>query len=404
MVSERDFWRIMKKEKNSKKGLLIYKLLIGMTMMFLNATISIAGGEEMESNQEENVPDAEKINWPESFKNMDYVLFLETNVGYGVTLNYYRYGIYGDFIDTAEEGEKIYFRLCKKLLGIELAMKKHEEWVDNRKAHIQNLSPDLRWVVAREYPESALSLSCYKDKVLLDGKLIAEGNGEGDFAREISFYFGKDEKGGYFLLDKGIQDKRAEITESLGGYNYPAFVNNATCIDEKGKLLAAAEADNQIIQIYRLEDNALLHRITIEKLDADWPVEISEIEGGEDQGWIVFSNGDVTYRIAYPNGKEEKIGEYMYGTVYSPDGKYRAYCTGNIELLEAGYTVSGEKYNDYCRLCDKWNEIPTGWYVESLETGEKAYIPVETWMQDERPLYGGRGIWLDKKRLLEMVE
>ncbi len=358
----------------------------------------------MKSNQEENVANIEKNNWPESFKNMDYALFLETNVGYGVTLNYYRYGIYGYFTDTAAEGEKLYFRLCKKLLGTKLAMEKHEEWVDNRKTHIQNLSPDLHWVVAREYPESALSLSCYEDKVMLDGKLMAESNGEGTLAREISFYFGKDENGGYFLLDSNVQDRRAEIAEKLGGYNYPAFVNNTTCIDGKGKLLAAAEADSRAIRIYRLEDNALLHYITVEKWNEDWPVEISQIEGEEDEGWIVFSNGDMTYRMAYPNGKVEKIGEYMYGTVYSPDEKYRVYCTGNIELLESCYTISDEKYDEYDRLCSRWNEIPTGWYVEALETGEKAYIPVETWIQDDRPLYGGRCVWLEKERLLEMLE
>lgn len=398
--------------KNKKKS---KKVRIAIAVAFLSFIIvndSMADGGEMRKSQskkylvEEQVKDDKLF---EDLKEMDYALFLETDVGYGVTLDYYRYGIYGDFMDTTEEGEKVYFDLCEKLLGTKLAMASHEEWADNKVAHIQNLSPDLQWVVAREYPKTPVFQSVFKDKVFHNGQLIEEEEGgEKIYEDNILFDFQAEEGGGYILLDKESLEKKKKIARELLGRHSYLSVNSVSSIDGNGKFLAVAGPSNQEIRIYRLEDEALLYGIIVDKLDRDWPIEISQIVGTENGGWVVFSNGDATYRMDYPNGNAEKIGEYMYGTTYSPDEKYRAYCMGNMELEELAFSIidgnDEKKYDKYCELYDKWKEIPTGWYIEELESGKKIYIPIDTWKQDDKPLFGGRCVWLEKSRLLEVLE
>jgi len=66
----------MKKKGNNKKIIFIYILILYIIVFFYNTNFCVARGGEMKSNQEENVANIEKNNWPESFKNMDYALFL----------------------------------------------------------------------------------------------------------------------------------------------------------------------------------------------------------------------------------------------------------------------------------------------------------------------------------------
>lgn len=61
-----------------------------------------------------------------------------------------------------------------------------------------------------------------------------------------------------------------------------------------------------------------------EEAGSAWETEeaISQFVGDEESGWLVFSNGDTTYRLNYPDREPEKIGEFMFDTTYSSDGKY----------------------------------------------------------------------------------
>lgn len=47
----------------------------------------------------------EEIAMFNEFEDLNYYLFVETNIGYGVTGNYYRYGIYGNTVE---------YLICKK--------------------------------------------------------------------------------------------------------------------------------------------------------------------------------------------------------------------------------------------------------------------------------------------------
>ncbi|MCM1091205.1 MAG: hypothetical protein NC413_10195 [Muribaculum sp.] len=341
----------------------------------------------------------------EGFEDMDYALFLETNVGYGVTLDYFKYGIYGDFVNTVREGEEVYFRLCKTMLGTEISWKTHEDWAESMEIlHIQNLSPDLQWIVARRYLTEAYS-GDYKDEMVYGGDIIAEVESSCSVA-DTYFYLKRTEQGTYEPVSDTLFEKRKELVDELGGYTYARYLKDATCLDECGKYLAIASPDSQGIGIYSTGDWELKRYISMDNVDMEYPLAISQLVGNEDSGWLVFSNGGSTYRLDYPNGKAEKIGEFMFDTTYSPDGKYLAYCTGNMEFHEFSKMLDGDeqKLEKIGKLYDEWDKILPGWYIKDLETGNTTYIPIATWELDDSPLYGGRCVWIEKDKLLQILD
>lgn len=180
--------------------------------------------------------------------------------------------------------------------------------------------------------------------------------------------------------------------------------------DEYGELLAVAMPDNTGIGVYSMESGVELQYVDIaDSIDTDWLLEVSQIKGTADSGWIVFSNGDVTYRMTCPDGSLEKLGEFMYGTTFSPDEKYLAYCTGNIVLDDLWTGLTGKEYAEKLEKCHqlyaRWEMVGNGWYVVELETGNKTYIPIpveeDTW--GTRPLSDGRCVWIQKDKLLQIV-
>ncbi|MDE7254234.1 MAG: hypothetical protein K2O32_15015 [Acetatifactor sp.] len=341
----------------------------------------------------------------EDFGEMDYALFLETNVGYGVTADYFKYGIYGDFVNTVREGEEVYFQLCRTMLGTEISWKTHKDWADNMEIlHIQNLSPDLQWIVARQYLMRAC-LGYYKDEVVYDGDIIAEVESSCDVT-DTYFYLKRTEQGTYEPVSDALFEKRKQLVDELGGYTNACHLEDVTCLDEYGKYLAIAAPDSQSIGIYSTEDWGLKQYISMGHIDVEYPLAISQFVGDESSGWLVFSNGGSTYRLDYPDGKPEKIGEFMFDTTYSPDGKYLAYCTGNMEFHEFSKMLDGDKQKleKIGKLYHEWNKILPGWYIKEIETGNTTYIPIATWEQDDRPLYGGRCIWIEKDKLSEILD
>ena len=341
----------------------------------------------------------------EDFGEMDYALFLESNVGYGLTLNYYRYGIYGDFVNTVREGENVYFKLCKAMLGTDISWKSSYEWADSAEIlHIQNLSPDLQWIVARQYIDRP-AYGQYEDKAIYNGDIIAEAE-DWIFNAETYFSLKKTEQGTYELVSDELLEKRVQLVDEMGGYTGIWALEDATCMDEYGKYLAISAPDCQGIELYSTEDWSLRRHIAIDGMDTDYPIAVSQLTGDEESGFLVFSNGDATYRLDYPNGQPERIGEFMFDTTYSPDGKYLAYYTGNFELDELWTLMSDDesKLNKIYRMYDEWVQIPPGWYVKEVETGNTTYIPVQISIGDPVPLYGGRCVWLEKAKLLDVLD
>lgn len=367
-------------------------VIVAAWILFLNFTYVQARGDE-----------AAEENLFNDFQEMDYYMFLETDVGYGVSGDYCRYGIYGNITLTPQAGEELYFMLNEKVLGEKLALYTHEEWHDHTEEFIRNISPDLNWIISRQYAER---LGKYTDTLYYKNQKLGQRKGhDKDEITVWEWNKEKDKQSFELMKEEKISECEKLITDLWGwGYCITGFAWEVSCMDKYGELLAVSDPDNQSIRIYDTEGWALLHHITMEELKEDFPIEISQIEGNRESGWLLFSDGDNAYRMEYPDGKPEKTGEFMYAATISPDGKYRAYCTANWVLEDAWLTMPYEKRasceNEFYR---RWDRVPSGWYVEELETGNKTYIPVETWKQDGRRLNGGRCVWIQKDKLQQTL-
>lgn len=382
-----------------------------LIMIALPNYVMASGGEEMEGSKLEQFErgvskqeEGEELTSLTEFEEMDYCLFLETNVGYEISLNYFEYGIYGDFIKDSQEGRNLYFRLNEQMVKSQFQPTTQAEWADNMiNEHIVDISPDLKWVITRQYNCSAGSIyteKLYHDNVLLDTR-------EGDLSLNIGNYTLQKILGAerYELMPDHRMEQLEDLIQKIWDKSPGYYCNALYSFDEYGKLLAIAGDDNQCISIYRTEDFELLYQITLPHADNTWPLEISQIVGNEEKGIVLLSNGGNTYQVSYPDGEMTKIGEFMFFTTYSPDMKYRAYCTGNVILFDSWELLEESKLQLYSEMRERWDDIPPGWYVEEVETGEKAYIPVETWKWDvDRPLYGGRCVWLQKDKLIHLLD
>ena len=339
----------------------------------------------------------------EGFGEMDYALFLETGLEYGDSGEgiYYRYGIYGDFVDTVRGGEEAYFELCKTMLDTEISYQTNEDWITGTGVlHIQNLSPDLQWIVARQYFEKPVYGGQGEDKAIYNSNVISEAEYQ-SYDKGIHFSLKKTKQGSYELVSDEFLEKRKQLVRKLGDELGGYIGEGSACMDEYGKYLAIPTPDSQSIELYSTEDWGLRRHIAIDGMDTYYPLEISQLTGDEESGFLVFSNGDTTYRLDYPDGQPEKIGEYMFDTTYSPDGKYLAYCTGSYGMDD--YYPDLSNWDKINRMYAEWDHIPSGWYVREVETGNTAYIPVEVWIPGRTTLYGGRCVWIEKEKLLQML-
>ena len=392
------------------KWKVINVIWIFLIVITLPGYVMASGGEEMEGSRleqfERSLSEQEK--GEEStlftdFEEMDYCLFLETNVGYEISLNYFEYGVYGDFIRTSQEGKNIYFKLNEQMIKSQFHPITQSEWADNMvNEHLSDISPDLKWAVTRQYNCSAGSK--YTEKLYQDNVQVDTQNG--NLGSNIGNHmFQKDiDTECYELMPDHGMDQLEKLIQKIWKKNPSYYCNALYSFDAYGKILAIAENDNQSIGIYRTEDFKLLYRIMVSDVDDTWPLEISQIIGSEENGIVLLSNGGNTYQISYPDGNAVKLGEFMFSTSYSPDMKYRAYCTGNIILFDRRDFLEESDLPLYGEMRKQWDEIPPGWYVEELETGKKTYIPVETWKWDvDRPLYGGRCVWIHKDKLLQIL-
>ena len=404
------------------KRIVIWGIMLGVIYTVNNLNVHASGGEEMEGSQLEKFLLEENQKEDDSCKSdMEYILFCETNTGYGVSLNYYRYGIYADFLETEKEGEALYFELNKQFFGKPLSIATydegtknfeglspewitHKKWAENEEEIIVDVSSDLRWIVTREYEPNCSGM--YTERWYCDTELIKEFEGGTSYTVK-QFEQQKDMVGNYEPISEENMQSIEEILYQFYGKYFCENYNEWTCFDSYGKLLAIVENDQDGcgigINIYGIEekDVKLLHHINNLNFKNKWPMEISQIEGDEKNGWLVFSYGDETYRMTYPNGDMKKIGEFMYGTIYSPDGKYVAYCTGNKFLFNFWEISSSPLFWD---IRKRWDEVLPGWYIENIETGEKEYFEMPVWEYDvDRPIYGGRCVWIEKGKLKNLL-
>ncbi len=355
----------------------------------------------------------------EGFSEMKYTMLLETNTGFDVSLDYYRYGLYDNSVKSRREGEELYFALHEKIFGKTLDLAKklaedngndiwitHESWLDNSEEIITDFSTDMRWMITREYGMNGSGL--YRERWYNNREQVKLFNGciSSNLRKFVQY---KTKKDCYERILQKNMESAEQLLKQYYGKNISEFSENWWCFDTEGKLLAITDKDEYQngcgtgITIYSIEEENAKKLYYLERTGdkTKWPIEISQMVGDRNSGWIIFSQGDETYKITYPNGEIEKLGEFMYGTTYSPDGKYLAYCTGNIELFWMWESMGEDPA--YIDLESRWIEIPAGWYVEELETGKETYIPMPVWDNNFMPLYGGRCIWIEKAKLHEIL-
>ena len=386
--------------------------------------VQASGGEEMEGSRlEEYLEEGKRENYFGEFGEMDYALFLETNVGYAVTMDYFRYGVYGDFQERAEEGEETYFTLYQKLFGRELRLAtytewceteslwseedwnyiQHKKWAESEEELLTNVSTDLEWLVTRKQKRDC---SIIKEKWYQGREEVRAYDNDLDGIRR--FQQGRAEEGGYEpLSEKSIEETEKKLKQIYDN-RIREWEEKWMSIGGGGRLLACVVMnENDIgtgIDIYQIgeEEPRLLYQMGELETEGEWPMEVSQIEGDEESGFVIFSYGDSTYRMNYPEGSMEKLGEFMYRTTYSPDGKYLSYCTGNNFLYDFWEVLDGSN-QQYIEMRERWDVIPPGWYVREVASGKEAYIPIERWELDDRPLYGGRCVWIEKEKLLGIL-
>lgn len=438
------------KKKNSTKLVLIITVLLGSIIILIThldkekeagdserikQSVDVLLQIEKEAEKEDRITINEKTvneNFDENmtlfdnFKEMDYVLFLETNVAYGLTGDYYKYGVYFDFTKTVGDGEALYFRLNEKILSDEgkpfsgnLSVPlTHWDWIDYAGELIVYMTPNLEWTISRQYTDLEFDPTVYHEKWHHDQNFVSEING--DLTTNIqTFVPQKNISSGYEAMKVTRVQEVNKMLNDIYDMRFGERDDKVICFDESGKMLAVSEGRQEGVSIYDIHEEKciriydlskekieLLYEFPIPESEIAWPVEISQFVGNKEEGWLVFSVGDSTYKMNYPDGEAWKIGEFMFGTSYSPDGKYVAYCTGNNALFYSWEDMEEEEEHIlYQNMRERWDTIAPGWYVEELETGNKTYIPIGIWTDDlERPIYGGKCMWIERERLLQLLE
>lgn len=174
-------------------------ILLAITFFLLTMQVTASGGEPMEGSRLEQF-EKEEAPLFDKFADMDYCLFLETVLDYGVSYDYYRYGIYGDFVRTEQEGEELYFDLNEKMIGNKLELYTHQEWNYNTEPFIHDISSDLEWVISRQHTDVPTKL--YTDKVYYQGQELEQKDGDEWFENILFALQRKEDSETYELMEE----------------------------------------------------------------------------------------------------------------------------------------------------------------------------------------------------------
>lgn len=176
------------------------------------------------------------------------------------------------------------------------------------------------------------------------------------------------------------------------------------CLSDDGMILALVKPDNKRIGIYETEGCTELFEFEFEQLDEDWPIEVFEIQGNRQEGWVIFSNGDKTYKAFYPHIELALLGEFMFNVSTSPDGKYCAYYTGSDLLYSSWENLYMDNWDKFADMLERWNKVPSGWYIKELDSGLTTYIPVKSMADSGQPPWEGKCMWIQKDKLFEVLK
>lgn len=309
-------------------------------------------------------------------KDLDYSMLIGCGICYDVAAYYTTYSVIGKESPSWESGEILYGKWQEKLTGRTPDIK--EEYIkegyakgeittgssrydnENNNECLVDISPDGEYAITEKMREPGDN-GDYIIKVYRNGNLLHE------VPKEFMNYHTTWEAFGKEISAEGIADavtlqsrKFPEVQEDIDYGN--------RIINREGSLIAAAE--DKTINIYDTDNGELLQSYSYKNLPLpydDW-IEMSQLEGGLDSGFLLFNNDVRAYRMALKDGSVEMLGDYIFSPQISPDGRHLVFCsiprwymevTNNIELWEV-------------------NElIPSGVYLKNLSTGEIYYTDIQ---------------------------
>lgn len=390
--------------------------LLGAILFFCFSSMAVfAGGDELESMQEAVLSEAEGAEQVlfDGFQEMDYYMLLQSHVGCGVSLDYYSYGIYGNVTKTAREGEELYLSLNKKWFGNEIEPEDQTDslnWLHyHLNEHIVGFSPELEWCITDQgYFET--STGDRMERVYRDGILTSENEERLYFDTRVEKYtFYKEPETGCFVIMDEEKRKRIEdlinTTWEWEKRDHKIYYGKSRfCLSEDGMLLLLVKPDNRHISIYETEGGTELFEFEFEQMDADWPLEVSQIQGNAQEGWFIFSNGDKAFQFFYPSNEIVPLGEFMFNISMSPDGKYCAYYTGSDLLYSTWEILYKDNRDKFAQMLERWKKVPSGWYIKELDSGLTTYIPVISVADNDQPPLDGKCMWVQKDKLIELFE
>lgn len=379
--------------------------------MGLHSIEVMGGGDEVKTEYEIDISeistDDDKVLF-DGFEELDYYAFLESHVGEGISLDYYSYGIYGNITKTVREGEELYFRLNSKLINNPLKPSAESwelNWMDYSVGeHIKTFSSDMEWYVTEQCMYK-YSYDQRKERLFHDNACVSEN-------LEEVYYDTRLEKNTICEnMTTGeatiISEARRECIESLINniWNEKLYLYGKSrfCISNDGMFVAVVKPDNKHISIYDTEEGIECFEFEFAQMDSDWPLEISQINIEDEKGWIIFSNGDKTFQYFFPEKRMIQLGEFMFNTSISPDGKYCAYYTGSNLLYDTWEFLGEDDWAKFEEMMERWKKIPCGWYIKEIDTGLITYIPVDNFSDGDRPLLDGRCIWIQKDKVDKLL-
>lgn len=390
--------------------------LLGAILFCCFSSIAVfAGGDELEFVQETVLSEVENTDQVlfDGFQEMDYYMLLQSHVGCGVSLDYYSYGIYGNITKTVQEGEELYFKINNEQLGNTPEPENQTEYTDwmkyNLSEHIVKYSPDMELCITNqgfyEYSTCDYMEKLYKGKTLLsenEEKLYYD-------TRVEKYTFCKEPETGCFVIMDEEKRKRIDnlintVWEWEKRDHKIYYGKSRFCLSEDGDLMALVKPDNQHIGIYETKGCTELFEIRLEQMDKDWPLEVFEIQGSTQAGWLTFSNGDKAFQFFYPSNEIVPLGEFMFNISMSPDGKYCTYYTGSDLLYSSWEYLYEDNWVKFEEMLKRWKKIPSGWYIKELDSGLVTYIPVISAADNGQPPLDGKCMWVQKDKLIKLFE
>lgn len=373
------------------------KRSIWMGLLILHImSVAASGEKDMEEIIEKDVNNYMLVKdycSVDEFEDMDYYLFCNTMWGGDEGPMEYVPSIITSKTQTLEEARELYLKF-RETLPLDLETEDEEE-----KAYVSYVSPDCKWVVTDKWAHFSTinTVTLFHEKEKVREKV-------NDASKESNRILVVKDGNKYKEMDEAYYKKLEElkrISVHQGGYSALWGLN------AEADLIVGTKDNFSLLTIRKVEDGTEQWsfplqgiREEVKKIRNDIQdksvvtVLVRQFEGNEEEGWLtVQADRSSFFRIAYPSGEVDYLGEYLYSLCFSPDGKYAAY--------------SNVTYEDGVDM--EWEEEkrvpPPGIYIMELETGKTAYIFWNSFENLKKDSVAYRNfIWIEKEAFEEYME